>query len=60
MRENQGRDEGDIKGEVCVENKDVSQIKCPVKRRRKAAMSGPDRRVAHPLRHSGGSADITK
>lgn len=26
MRENQGRDEGEIKGEVCVENKDVSQI----------------------------------
>ena len=43
MRENQGRDEGEIKDEVCVENKDVSQIKYPVKHRRKAAMPGPDR-----------------
>lgn len=42
MRENQCRDDSEIKDGVCMENMGVSQIKYPV-RPWKAAMSGPDR-----------------
>ena len=42
MRENQCRDDSEIKDGVCMENMGVSQIKYPV-RPWKPAMSGPDR-----------------
>ena len=42
MRENQCRDDSEIKDGVCMENMGISQIKYPV-RSWKAAVSGPDR-----------------